>query len=284
MPIAPIVTRLIPVTRLSRCYLPSIVPIRAFHTNNTHTTVHHHHSPVPVVPTGFTYIPGFLSQKEQLSLTRAALAHLDNVGPTAARRKQKRLIADGSVSIDEHGFLPEDSCYEFEQGHFDGVIRHYREARITDPQWASLDSDGELITILQRIKSLLPSVDTQCHVLHLSSRGEILPHIDNVDASGSIILGVSLGSARVLRLESVGHQTTEDGLPLYYELLLEPGSCYIQRLVANRSGDNNLAIYSLPSSDPVRYTHKHSIPKVPGTIHRGQRLSIMMRDMPTPTS
>jgi hypothetical protein len=66
-------------------------------------------------PAGFTYIHPFLDKKEQIILTKAALNHLDNVGSSAARRKLKRLLAAGSVTEDELGFLPEDQCYQFEE-------------------------------------------------------------------------------------------------------------------------------------------------------------------------
>jgi hypothetical protein len=66
-------------------------------------------------PAGFTYIHPFLNKKEQLILTKAALTHLDNVGSSAARRKLKRLLAAGTVTEDELGFLPEDQCYQFEE-------------------------------------------------------------------------------------------------------------------------------------------------------------------------
>lgn len=109
------------------------------------------------------------------------------------------------------------------QGHFDGVIRKFREARITDSQWSRI-GDTHLDNILGKLRSLFPNpVPLQFQVLHLASEGEILPHVDNVDASGSVIMGVSLGSSRILRLED------ENGS--HWEQLLEPGSCYIQRYV-----------------------------------------------------
>lgn len=51
------------------------------------------------------------------------------------------------------------------------------------------------------------------------------PHVDNVDASGTWILGVSLGNMRTLRLENVNDPTDT------YELSLPSGSVYLQRLV-----------------------------------------------------
>jgi alkylated DNA repair protein alkB family protein 7 len=116
--------------------------------------------------------------------------------------------------------MPLSSYAILVQGHFDGVIRYYREARVTDAQWSSFP-DPTLQNTLARMRSLMPpQTPLQTHVLHLSKRGEILPHIDNVEASGSIILGVSLGAARVLQL-------TDDEGNLYSHLV-EPGSCYIQ--------------------------------------------------------
>ena len=69
---------------------------------------------------------------------------------------------------------------------------------------------------------------TQTHLLHLASDGEILPHIDNIDASGSWILGLSLGSNRVLRMESV--EANSDCSPRHtFDITLPSGSVYVQR-------------------------------------------------------
>jgi alkylated DNA repair protein alkB family protein 7 len=57
--------------------------------------------------------------------------------------------------------------------------------------------------------------------------GEILPHVDNIASSGRWIMGVSLGSERVLRLEHVDQKHN----PL--ELVLPSGSLYIQRYHSN---------------------------------------------------
>jgi len=109
----------------------------------------------------------------------------------------------------------------------------------------------ELPPILERLHSLFPPQDIQTHLLHLASNGEIHPHIDNLSASGSWILGVSLGAERLLHLEP----TNRNGGP--FQVLLPSGSVYIQR-------------------DSLRYDYKHSIP-LTGT-DGGQRLSIMIRD------
>ena len=54
----------------------------------------------------------------------------------------------------------------------------------------------------------------------------IKPHVDNTEASGSWILGVSLGSLRGLRLENV-----EDSSDTF-EMTLPSGSVYIQRYLS----------------------------------------------------
>lgn len=85
------------------------------------------------------------------------------------------------------------------------------------------DRNPGLSLILARLQGLYPTPDIQTHLLHLSSRGEILSHVDNIQASGTWILGVSLGAARILRMESTSDP--EDS----FDVLLQSGSVYIQR-------------------------------------------------------
>lgn len=80
------------------------------------------------------------------------------------------------------------------------------------------------------------------HALQLGTTGEILPHVDNLEASGGMdlvasvlelclltlsivgtILGISLGSPRVLRLQ---HASGSDDQ--HIDVLLESGSIYVQ--------------------------------------------------------
>jgi hypothetical protein len=114
------------------------------------------------------------------------------------------------------------------KGHFDGVIHHYREMHLS--AWP-LDKYSNLDPVLRRLNSAFPDplCKVQTHLLHLASHGEILPHIDNLDASGSWILGVSLGDERVLHLkEKEGNREVTLKLP--------SGSVYVQRLVPNQRG------------------------------------------------
>ena len=91
------------------------------------------------------------------------------------------------------------------------------------------EEDSILKSALGRLETLYPNADaTQTHILHLASNGEILPHVDNIGASGSWILGVSLGSERVLRMEPA--EDGVNGIPRCpFDILLPSGSVYIQK-------------------------------------------------------
>lgn len=204
------------------------------------------------LPADFTFIPDFLSLPEQKLLLRTALKQLDDKESRRSRLRRKGFVPSLSEQNLDTIFLP-DAFYEFEEGHFDGVIRRFREIHLT--AWPQ-DILG-LSPILDRLHSLLPTqVDIQTHLLHLASDGRILPHIDNADASGTWIFGVSLGSERILRM--IGPDISEN-----FDVLLPSGSVYLQR-------------------DSLRYNYSHSILES-GVFHGrvsagGQRLSIMIRD------
>lgn len=222
------------------------------------------------LPQDFTFLPQFLDAREQRVLLGACLAKLDAM-ESREFRKRRRLhlqqahaqsppdnASDGQTETDsvEGLFLP-DAFYEFHQGHYDGVIRNYREMHVST--WPS---SPDLEQVLGRVHGLLPAgfpgekARIQSHILHLASDGYIAPHIDNVGASGSWILGVSLGAPRTMLLEKVDHPDTR------FEVALPSGSVYLQR-------------------GSVRYQFKHSIlPSQGGRLQ--QRLSFMIRDFPNP--
>lgn len=52
---------------------------------------------------------------------------------------------------------------------------------------------------------------------------KLQPHVDNVEASGTWILGISLGDERVMRLESTSPERKK------FEIALPSGSIYIQK-------------------------------------------------------
>ncbi|KZT28489.1 hypothetical protein NEOLEDRAFT_1239451 [Neolentinus lepideus HHB14362 ss-1] len=212
------------------------------------------------LPPEFTFLPYYFSLPEQCLLLRAALMKLDSVDRRQARRHRKSLpppIVCDSPTTAADIFLP-DQYYLFEQGHYDGVIRNYRETHITT--WPESEIEG-LTPVIKRLYDMAPTKNVQTHILHLATDGEIIPHVDNVTASGTWILGVSLGAERVLRLESL------DGTD-FFEVLLPSGSLYIQR-------------------DDTRYNYQHSILMDRGTrgrqVQGGQRISIMIRDLFQPS-
>lgn len=69
------------------------------------------------------------------------------------------------------------------QGHYDGVIRNYRESHVSSWQEIAHPILGKLLALMPG-NPTLGSVQT--HALHLASSGEILPHVDNVEASGGV--------------------------------------------------------------------------------------------------
>lgn len=112
------------------------------------------------------------------------------------------------------------------KGHFDGVIKRYREIHVSS--WGVDQPEPPLVSVLDRLHGLHPSGSaTQTHVLHLASDGEILPHIDNTEASGSWIMGVSLGDERILRVAPDEKYTATEP----FEIALPSGSVYLQKSV-----------------------------------------------------
>jgi len=201
----------------------------------------------------FTLWPQFFAAHEQHTLLVAALKKLDDMETRRARRQMKEYQTNLAPSPTKPAlqslFLP-DSYYDFQEGHYDGVIHHFREMHLTS--WPE-DEVAGLSSFLKRLYGLCPTPNTQTHLLHLASYGEILPHVDNTSASGSWIMGVSLGGERVLRMEGPNGDT--------FDVTLPSGSVYLQR-------------------DSMRFQYKHSILKRLADGSDGQRLSIMIRDLP----
>jgi len=190
-------------------------------------------------------------------LLAAALETLDAVESRPLRRRRNAfrnetdMKTPGQSSTFQGLFLP-DEYYQMEEGHYDGVIHHFREMHVTS--WPDVP---ELSSIVDRLRSLCPTPETQTHILHLASNGEILPHVDNVEASGSWILGVSLGAQRIM------HMVDLEDSDVSFDVLLPSGSVYLQK-------------------DTVRFGFNHSILKKGSfrgrEIKEGPRLSVMIRD------
>lgn len=184
-----------------------------------------------------TVLPAFLDPREQSLLLDASLALLALPSQTTSvSRKAARQWLALHPTHDRATFLGE-AGYVFEERHFDGVIEGYREMLVKGDHWTSTPSlatkAAELSPILQKLYALIPPPPSAAalpagpeppehlllHLLHLSATGAIYPHVDNIQASGSTIIGLSLGSERVVRFTK-GEET--------FDVLLEPGSVYIQ--------------------------------------------------------
>ncbi|KAL1944618.1 hypothetical protein VTO73DRAFT_3048 [Trametes versicolor] len=204
------------------------------------------------LPRDFAFYADFFTVQEQSTLLRAALRKLDSMEGSRFRRRRREFLRTPPITTTQDPvqalFLP-DELYDFQEGHFDGVIKYYREMHVTS--WP--EDMPELPPLLERLRAVHPNEDTQTHILHLASSGEIMPHVDNLEASGSWILGVSLGDERILRLENPSSPEER------YELPLPSGSVYLQR-------------------DSIRYNYQHSIL---GKPDGRQRLSLMIRDRKT---
>ncbi|BGP20887.1 hypothetical protein JCM10213_003385 [Rhodosporidiobolus nylandii] len=241
----------------------------------TYITAAHALSPHPAL----TLVSSFLSPAEQSTLLRASLTLLDSPSrTTAAGRKKRREWLKAHPGF-EGGFMGEEA-YAWEEGHFDGVIKRYREMLVRPGMWGAAGEEGELGAVLQKVYSLLPPPSSSAssssgqsanppphlimHLLHLSSAGAIHPHVDNVEAFGQTICGVSLGGERVMRFKRVSEPLAgmEDG-PDEFSVLVEKGSAYIQQ-------------------EPLRTHYTHEVLETAeweGRMVGGsQRLSIMLRD------
>ncbi|KAF9648077.1 hypothetical protein BDM02DRAFT_3116017 [Thelephora ganbajun] len=197
-------------------------------------------------------------EEEQKILLAASLRKLDRTEDRHHRKRRKIFEATraGKLSecLDVNGLFLPDRYYDFQKGHYDGVIKNYRETHVST--WP--EDQPRLSELLDRLRRFHPEEPIQYHVLHLASDGEIHPHVDHLGAFGSWIVGVSLGADRILRLEKEISDRT-----LVHNMILPSGSVYVQK-------------------DSIRYEWRHSIlhsGSVNGDeIKGGQRLSIMVRN------
>ena len=183
------------------------------------------------------------NEEEQKILLEASLSKLDGAEDRHHRKRRKIFEATRAEKLSEHPgvnslFLP-DQYYDFQkvtcsnfhcvvavvltpydQGHYDGVIKHYREMHVS--AWP--EDQPRLFELLNRLRQFHSEEPIQYHVLHLASDGEIHPHVDHLEAFGSWIVGVSLGSDRILRLEK-----EISDRKLVHDVILPSGSVYIQK-------------------------------------------------------
>lgn len=219
----------------------------------TQCATRHYSTPHP----SLAILPSFLDEREQGLLLSQSLALLDSPPRTTSQGRKRRktwLKSNPGYSVERDGFM-HDSAYEFEQGHFDGVIRGYREMLVRPGHFSQVSKDQdeawhtEFGRVLAKVYSLLPSsspisndststatspLDPPSHLimhlLHLSSTGCIYPHVDNLEAFGRTIVGVSLGGGeRIMKFQQVSKPSDSIDGPAEFEVLVPSGSAYIQQ-------------------------------------------------------
>lgn len=182
------------------------------------------------------------------------------------------VVLPGFVDEAEHDALVSDAeryltaRAHYEEGHWDGVIRHFREAAVPSPSFTP--AFAHLASRVTGAGGLFPPPSREvgppkphAHVLELAAGGWIDAHVDSVKFSGGVVSGVCLLSDAVMLLTHVS-------APSVRVTLLLPRRC----------------VYLL--TGPSRYAFQHSVP-VGGTaecafrgapVHRGRRISLMFRD------
>jgi hypothetical protein len=178
----------------------------------------------------------------------------------------------------------------YEEGHFDRVIRGYRECTISmwDPAVSIEDNNyseddifaRSLIKYMQsRIKDLVPKESFESHsfiaphILDLrDGKSGIDAHIDYLHASGGVIAGLTLLSPAVMKFEfkaryDEGSYSVLPSDSKSFKVLIPPNSLYIQR-------------------DELRYEFTHAIPMSESLDHsidnifipRHRRIALILRD------
>lgn len=166
---------------------------------------------------------------------------------------------------------------EYEPHHFDNVIRGYRECTATNWNPASQSSletssnnnDLRVQTIMETMQERIRRETGRdnirfCspHILDLKDgQSGILAHVDNLQASGSVISGLSLISNAVIIFKAISSD-------FQFRILIPPNSLYIQ-------------------TDTLRFKFTHEIPLSEDENHsidgnyivRKRRLSIILRDI-----
>lgn len=119
------------------------------------------------VPSGIQLRPNFISPAEEVRLARWAMQQL---GTSTWR-----------------------------PGHFDGVIRHYRE--VSRPM---AQVPGEVAEPVSRAMGMFPvdaSLQSELHILDLAAHGEIGAHVDSVKFLGHQLAGICLLSDAIMELK-----------------------------------------------------------------------------------
>ena len=160
-------------------------------------------------------------------------------------------VTRGVVSEEEEAALVADIDRWFvrkryDGGHFDKVITQYREVQKPARRFSEANQ-----RVLQRLRDLVFSPEADLlpvHVLDLHADGEIGPHVDHVEYSGRVIVGLSLLTDAVMTFR---HERSE----ALASVLLPRRSLYVM-------------------ADAARYDWAHAIL----AQEKGRRVSLLFRD------
>ncbi|KAJ1551633.1 Alpha-ketoglutarate-dependent dioxygenase alkB 7, mitochondrial [Nowakowskiella sp. JEL0078] len=155
----------------------------------------------------------------------------------------------------------------YEESHYDSVISGYRECSVstwnTPATPASSSEELKLLNILNAAKSMAPDVGAWLppHCLELADptvcASEIRPHVDNLNASGSVIMGICLESPTIIVFKHINDEKR------VFKALLPERCLYIQR-------------------DSLRFNYTHEIPLIQtfrgNEVNRRKRIVILLRD------
>lgn len=184
----------------------------------------------------------------------------------------------------------------YQGAHWDSVISGFKETELYDNDL--FDAPDECTQIGQIVKRVTTFVQQSYairegaspmmlpHAIDLSEEGYIDPHVDSIKRSGGILAGLSLHSARIMRLKYDTEQAIPNQLVSHLQLPFLRENEVLDIPLPQRS------LYLLEG--PLRYTHTHSIlgngnengienaieQKKQKKQHRERRLSIIFRDEP----
>lgn len=204
----------------------------------------------------------------------------------------------------------------FENGHWDAVIKQYREVELPTPddqfpRQIDVDQDDTgvyvppYVKVIEKTRRHLENHQLNdqssstnsirwlpCHAIDLSANGELTAHVDSIKFSGGIVAGISLLSDSIMRLKPSAEEWESnekvDDSNGYVDLFLPRLSLYILSGMSRYSYTHEL----LPSNATYEFmemgcTDLNAVDKYYLCedkcidVIRGRRLSIIFRDSKT---
>lgn len=198
----------------------------------------------------------------------------------------------------------------FENGHWDAVIKQYREVELPTPddqfpRQNDVEHDDTgvyvppYVKVIEKTRRHLENHQLNdhsirwlpCHAIDLSANGELTAHVDSIKFSGGIVAGISLLSDSIIRLkpsaeEWESNKKVHDSYG-YVDLYLPRLSLYVLSGMSRYSYTHEL----LPSNSTYEFMEmdstdlnavdKHLCKNTCINVIRGRRLSIIFRDAKT---